>query len=681
MGFHAVASVFRHHPLRSYIFLFIVIGLFLVSPARADVTLGALKGQPCLPTSNQQAERFAGWLEQQLGEPVRLRIFNSPTLLHQWMNRYREVDLGLLPADFLDQYHAIEFQRLIAYEPTRSSIKTTILAGRRGLPGARIQQLRDLLLTMDTDAEGIALLKEMGVGAYRAPGSDRVVLQVPSRKTKPARIVRRREAKPPAPPKAVPVAAAPAAVPKPRPIQTARVTEKAPSLNPVKTVVQPTPSTRPTEKAPAPPEEKPAQVSVAKSEPTIDKTKETGSPKEEKVAGAKKSTGSQTEGPDRRHYTRQESPRKQVDQRSFSGRGKHYLLLIAAILALGGLLKFVLILQRRPRRKPSAAKAHVVMQHDWSELNQSPPVEKSRHEPQSDPAPEPAFEPAFEPVAASPSTEGTETPATKAPAETERAPGPDSLTALLQPPVQVPTVLARIDREKISGTLRVTAAHNEKILCFIRGQLVSASSQNIDTRAQAGFLMNKLGYLLVRQGKITEEDRDRALVLCEGNPSMRLGEALVELGALKRPELMRSLQDQAKMILHSLIVFPEGDFHFEPGTPVVAVEDNLRLPVSEFLREASAHEHEWDNIRSVIPSLDTILEFAPGGRDKVNSGRLTVHQKFVLSLIDGQRCIRDICTAATMLDYELYRFLYLMVKANILKRADQADSSPAARLG
>jgi len=393
----------------------------------------------------------------------------------------------------------------------------------------------------------------------------------------------------------------------------------------------------------------------------------------EKAVGAEPVV-SQTAVPDRRHYTRQESPRNRVDQRAFSGRGKRYLLLVAAILAIGGLLKVVLILQRRPRRKPSAATTHVVMQHDWSELNQSPPAEKPRSEPQADPAPEQPFEPVVAPTR----TKTAETSTSAAPAAVERATEPDSLTALLQSPVQVPTVLARIDQEKISGTLRVTAAHNEKILGFIRGQLVSASSQNIDTRAQAGFLMNKLGYLLVRQGKITEEDRDRALVLCEGNPNMRLGEALVELGALKRPELMRSLQDQAKMILHSLIVFPEGDFHFEPGTPEVVPEDNLRLPVSEFLREASAHEHEWNNIRSVIPSLDTILLFAPGGRDKVNSGRLTVHQKFVLSLIDGKRCIRDICTAATMLDYELYRFLYLMVKANILKRADKADSSPAA---
>jgi len=46
---------------------------------------------------------------------------------------------------------------------------------------------------------------------------------------------------------------------------------------------------------------------------------------------------------------------------------------------------------------------------------------------------------------------------------------------------------------------------------------------------------------------------------------------------------------------------------------------------------------------------------------------MTEHQKLILSLVDGRRSLKDICREATMLDFEVYKFIYLMVRAHILK--------------
>jgi len=336
--------------------------------------------------------------------------------------------------------------------------------------------------------------------------------------------------------------------------------------------------------------------------------------------------------------------------------------IVVSVLACGLLVK-LLLMRRRPRRSSRHHSSRLLIQHDWAELQK------------------PAAEPAEPSQAASPSPRKADTLQAKLkdadtpePEVPEALPGPAFLKDLgLDGPLtsnQVPAMLHFIGASDRVGTMVVRSEHNEKRISFNRGRIIAASSVNLSNQNQSGFLMNKLGYLLVRQGKISEDDRDRALVLCEGDSNLRLGEALLRLGVIRREQLQQSLQDQAKMVLHSMIVFPEGEFQFVPEKVSVPQRDNLEIVVAEFLKEAAGHQSEWRNIRQLIPSLDCVLRFAPGGRDKLNNSRMTVHQKFVLSLIDGKRRIREICNEATMLDYELYRFLYLMVKANILQLAD-----------
>ncbi|TYO98754.1 uncharacterized protein DUF4388 [Geothermobacter ehrlichii] len=657
----------------------VVILLFPTPPARAELTFGAVPDAAGLIQTRSQAKQLAGWLQRQLGQQVQLRIFSSETLLHKWMNRYREVDLALLPRDYVDRQSPVEFSRLVTYEPAPSSKRQgAVLVGRRGLKPQLLQQLRDLLLVMDTDPEGARLLAAMGVGDYSAPGV-RVTLTPP--RPAPARTAAsasRRPAKNENRFARVQMPDKPA-------VTSRKVVDKSPISD--KTAAQ-TESGKKTRRQPA------ASTGTADETTSPQTTTDTNS----KVAAhPARATANGLAGPkprsprtepidnrtagDRSEDTRQAPPQTAAagqapPQTAAAGQtpatNRTYLWLILLVLGSGGLIKFLLIYQRRPRKRPAMPAPQMLIQHDWTQLH--PATETAAPVPD-----QPSAEAARRSGEAGKAASDSIAPDRDAAGYPALETTPDErLRSLLRPPVRVPALLSRIDKERLTGTLKVTAPHNEKVLTFSRGQLTSATSQNITNHAQTGFLMNKLGYLLVRQGKITEEQRDRALVLCEGNPNLRLGEALVEMGALKRSELLSSLQDQAKMILHSLIVFPEGEFTFIPGDPQVDPKNNLRLDIGDFLAEAAANENEWQNIREMLPSLDTVLEFTPGGQDKVNSGRLTVHQKFVLSLIDGKRCIRDICVAATMLDYELYRFLYLMVKANILRRVAERDRQTAS---
>lgn len=217
--------------------------------------------------------------------------------------------------------------------------------------------------------------------------------------------------------------------------------------------------------------------------------------------------------------------------------------------------------------------------------------------------------------------------------------------------------------------LHIRGRHDEKRLHFCKGHLSNAVSINRANQAKTGFLMNKVGYLLIRQGRITEVQRDQALELCKQRPKLRIGEALVELGVLSRESLLEALQTQAEGVIFSLFIFPEGRYEIVADDSETPAANDLNINLTTLLSKAETQEPEWERIRQAIPSLDAILDFPEGGRDKLGNARMTEHQQLVLSLIDGQRPIRDICIAATMLDLEVYKFLFFMVNAKILTQA------------
>jgi hypothetical protein len=217
------------------------------------------------------------------------------------------------------------------------------------------------------------------------------------------------------------------------------------------------------------------------------------------------------------------------------------------------------------------------------------------------------------------------------------------------------------------GTLIVRGSHDEKRIHFRLGKITAAYSVNHDSGVRSGFLMNKLGYLLVRMGLISEEQRDQALELCAANPQRRLGETLVEMNALAPDDLKQALRTQAEGVVFSLFLFPQGRFKMLDEDSGVDPVDDLELRVNDLLDEAARHEEEWAGLRKAIPSLETVLDFDEQGRQKLSGARMTEHQQAVLDLIDGRRDLKSICREATMLDFEVYKFVYLMVRARILK--------------
>src|SRR6185437_12053825 len=98
----------------------------------------------------------------------------------------------------------------------------------------------------------------------------------------------------------------------------------------------------------------------------------------------------------------------------------------------------------------------------------------------------------------------------------------------------------------------LSTATDRITLAFERGNVASVSSGEINQH---------IGRLLVRRGYVREEQVEQALVLeALSTPRLRLGELLVDIGAVTRRQVAEAVAGQLKSSLVRLLIEPNGTF-------------------------------------------------------------------------------------------------------------------------
>src|SRR5256884_253063 len=203
--------------------------------------------------------------------------------------------------------------------------------------------------------------------------------------------------------------------------------------------------------------------------------------------------------------------------------------------------------------------------------------------------------------------------------------------------VGIHDVFQLLDLSRKTGVLRVTSdlRHNAGTIYFEDGTIIFAEIRSNP---------HPLGALLLRTGKITEADLERARDMQQRQgDSRRLGEILVSLGALTRRELQRQVRFQIEEVVFEVMSWREVYFSFTEG-PLsdVATETAVRIPTEALLMEGARRIDEWSRIESRIPHLGVVPMLAPpqeGGEGELD---LLPPEWEMLAMIDGARDVRAI---------------------------------------
>ena len=237
-------------------------------------------------------------------------------------------------------------------------------------------------------------------------------------------------------------------------------------------------------------------------------------------------------------------------------------------------------------------------------------------------------------------------------------------------------VFQLLDLSRKTGTLTVTSLlrDNQGTVYFDRGAVIYALIRSNP---------HPLGELLLRAGKISEGDLSRARdAQTKSGDGRRLGEILVESGAVTRRELERHVRFQVEEVVFELMSWREGFFSFEEREVVnVPAEATIRISTESLLMEGARRIDEWSRIEGKIPHLGVVPSLCAVTDDHAAQLDLLPNEWEVLSEIDGARDLRAIAAELARSEFDVARIAYGLVTTGVValrNTASNGSSAPAA---
>ena len=244
----------------------------------------------------------------------------------------------------------------------------------------------------------------------------------------------------------------------------------------------------------------------------------------------------------------------------------------------------------------------------------------------------------------------------------------------------LPDIFQLIGLQRKTGLLTLKHDKEHVTVTFESGQVVMADSA-------AKRLEDRLGNVLVKQGKLTKEKLDEALQTQKAT-LQRLGHILTTGNYITPKDLKDALQVQVSQIVFRVFRWRDGEYHFEPNDTVDFDRDNFTPMSADFiLMEGIRMVDEWPIIEKKIPSMDIVFrpvvdpsmidvgsgaeEGSSGSDVKRGAGasnkiRLTIEEERIYRKVDGVRTVQAIIDATGSAEFEVCRSLFDLLNRNII---------------
>jgi hypothetical protein len=231
-------------------------------------------------------------------------------------------------------------------------------------------------------------------------------------------------------------------------------------------------------------------------------------------------------------------------------------------------------------------------------------------------------------------------------------------------------VFQLLDLSRKTGALSVVSAlrDNQGMVFFDGGAVVFASIRSNPHR---------LGDMLVRAGKISEADLDRARAMQEKGDSRRVGEILLGIGVITPKELERHVRLHIEEVVFELMSWREGYFSFEER----AIDDApreaaVRISTESLLMEGARRIDEWSRIESKVAHVGVVPMLAPLQPDHPSLLDLLPNEWEVLSEVDGAKDLRDIALSLGQSEFDIAKVVYGMVTTGVIELRDPRLVTP-----
>jgi len=233
----------------------------------------------------------------------------------------------------------------------------------------------------------------------------------------------------------------------------------------------------------------------------------------------------------------------------------------------------------------------------------------------------------------------------------------------------LPDVLQLLAMGQKTGCLSIADRSNFGYIYFEKGRICYASIVN---------RRDRLGDILVKHDKITQDQLDAAIHRQGKERGKKLGQILVVQEVISQEELERYMRVQIEESVFYLFTWTQGTFNFEADVRPEQQDFLVSINPESLLLEGARRVDEWSLIEKKIPSFDLIF-LLDKDRLAISEANLTDAQQRVLPLLDGSRDVNQVIEDSGLGEFEIGKALYGLITAGFLHRAGRTASAADAQ--
>jgi hypothetical protein len=221
-------------------------------------------------------------------------------------------------------------------------------------------------------------------------------------------------------------------------------------------------------------------------------------------------------------------------------------------------------------------------------------------------------------------------------------------------------VFQLLDLARKSGQLRVHSAARGRDghVYFRSGAVVHATMRDNP---------HSLGVLLLKTGKVTEAQLREATSAQRRGDRRRLGEILVAQGSATRRDVDRTMRLQIESVVFELFSWKEGTFSFTDGEAIdLDLDAEIRVSTESLLMEGARRIDEWSRMADKVPNALVVPCLAPLENGAEPAIDLRPGEWEVLTLVDGERSVREIASSLAVSEFDVAKTVYGMLSTGLV---------------
>ena len=229
-------------------------------------------------------------------------------------------------------------------------------------------------------------------------------------------------------------------------------------------------------------------------------------------------------------------------------------------------------------------------------------------------------------------------------------------------------VFQLLDLARKSGCLRVYSAArgSEGHVYFQSGAVVHATMRDNP---------HVLGVLLLKAGKLSESQLREATAAQRRGDKRKLGEILVAQGTVTRRDVDRSMRLQIESVVFELFSWKEGNFSFtDADASDIDADAAIRVSTESLLMEGARRIDEWSRMADRLPDALVVPRLAALEDGPEPAIDLRPGEWEVLTMIDGERSVREIASSLGVSEFDVARTIYGMMSTGLIVVARHVEA-------